>query len=130
MYTNVLSKEGEKQLKNIVYEDNKYDTKRCPITFIQFKDNDIVTQLPCKHIFNKDGIEKWLMEENSICPICRYKLKHKEIKNNVNNIIINNEDINNEYNIFDMSNNNGFIDRMLEQIEMNHSTINNNLIYY
>lgn len=75
----VLSKEGEEQLKLVVYQQSKYSTKECPITLLEFKENDIVTKLPCNHIFDTSGIMWWLKEEQASCPVCRTKLKHDEI---------------------------------------------------
>jgi len=84
-YKNVLSQEGQEQLKIIKYNSKEIKEKVCPITREEFKENEEIVQLPCKHIFNKEAIKIWLETENAICPICRKKLKSKEIKNdNIN----------------------------------------------
>ena len=41
----------------------------------EFKNGDVVAKLPCKHMFDKTAILKWLKEEKAECPICRAKLK-------------------------------------------------------
>lgn len=90
---NILSEEGEKELKKVVYQDRKFPMKECPITLLQFKENEEVTQLPCNHIFDTSGILWWLKTEQASCPVCRTKLKSKEIStredDNTNNNITN-----------------------------------------
>ena len=80
-YKKVISDKGLESLKEIIYDENKYDTKECVISMDEFKNGDKIIQLPCNHIFHKKPIETWLKEESSKCPICRYQLKFKEIKN-------------------------------------------------
>jgi hypothetical protein len=80
-YKTVLSDKGNEQLKIIKYSSDSYENKMCPIMHINFEDNEEVIELPCKHIFNSDGIKKWLSEEKAECPVCRYKLDSKEIIN-------------------------------------------------
>ena len=58
----------------------KFELKECVITQEKFEKGQEVTQLPCGHIFEKEAIEMWLKEQSSKCPICRYELKFKEIK--------------------------------------------------
>tara|TARA_X000000368_G_C22516375_1_gene487159 strand:- start:34 stop:537 length:504 start_codon:yes stop_codon:yes gene_type:complete len=46
-----------------------------------FNNGDLITQLPCGHLFNADAIEKWVLENKASCPVCRHKLKNiKEIR--------------------------------------------------
>ena len=54
--------------------------KRISIEFEDFEDDQEVYKLPCGHIFSH-SIFTWLKEESNKCPICRYELSHKEIKN-------------------------------------------------
>lgn len=51
----------------------------CPIFHIPFQEHDEIIELPCRHCFSPDAIEKWLRTEKNMCPVCRYKLKGKEI---------------------------------------------------
>jgi len=94
-HKNVLSDEGKTQLKKIKYNndnDNKYNIS-CPITMIDFEDNQDVILLPCNHCFIPEAIEKWLQEEKAECPICRFKLKETTISNSNSNITEENFDL-------------------------------------
>ena len=77
----VLSEEGEKCITDITYDPKIHtDITCCPITMKEFKDGDTIAKLPCKHMFNKPAILKWLKEEKAECPICRFKLQSIEKK--------------------------------------------------
>lgn len=81
MYKNVLSEEGEKTIKYLKYCKSEFhDQPTCMITLNDFKDDDDIIQLPCKHIFQKEGILNWLKNEDSRCPVCRKELPSKEEK--------------------------------------------------
>ena len=75
----ILSEEGEKEVEVVKYKSMDYSMKKCPITLLEFKDDDMVTKLPCNHIFDSSGIMWWLKTEQASCPICRTKLTSKEI---------------------------------------------------
>ena len=81
-YKKILSNKGEEQLKVIKYNKETYDQDSCCITFENFEEGKDVIQLPCKHIFDPEGIKTWLKEESSKCPICRYELDFEEVKDN------------------------------------------------
>lgn len=81
-YKKVLDKKGLEQIKTIIYNPDEYpDDKHCPISFINFKQGDEINKLPCGHIFHKESICKWLEKEQAKCPVCRYELSSKEVKN-------------------------------------------------
>lgn len=40
----------------------------------EFKDDDELLILPCKHLFHYNCLKKWLLEYNNSCPLCRYHL--------------------------------------------------------
>ena len=88
---NVLSNEGEKQLRRIKYSDISNNMKECPITLLKFKEKDEIIQLPCDHIFDPSGILWWLTKEQASCPVCRQKLKSKEISETKVNTINQNQ---------------------------------------
>ena len=79
---NVLDEAGLLQIGSIIYNSSEFsDEKKCSISFIEYKDGDEISKLPCGHIFNKESILKWLLKEQAKCPVCRYKLSSKEVKN-------------------------------------------------
>ena len=80
-FKNVLSEEGEKQIKRVKYDPDLHKNHMCPIYHTDFTKDTIVTQLPCNHIFSPEGIDRWLKNENAICPVCRFKLLSCEKKN-------------------------------------------------
>lgn len=79
-YKNVLSDKGKQQLKNILFKDSSKYNNSCPIYYTDFQEDDNVIELPCKHCFTPEAIEKWLKEEQALCPVCRFKLDSKEEK--------------------------------------------------
>jgi len=80
----VLSEEGEKCIEDVIFDSTIHtDTTCCPITMKEFKDGDVIAKLPCKHMFDKTAILKWLKEEKAECPICRAKLKSVEKKEKI-----------------------------------------------
>ena len=52
-------------------EDLKENTKNCIFTQNEFNDDDLVTILPCKHVFSNGEINKWLTSVSYKCPTCR-----------------------------------------------------------
>jgi hypothetical protein len=88
-YKKVLSEEGKESVKNEKYSSEKYkDQKCCPISQKNFTEGDYVSVLPCNHIFNPELIKKWLENENATCPVCRFKLKSKEIKMDSSSVLL------------------------------------------
>ena len=62
----------EFEYKNI----KKYSSikeKKCCICLEKYKSSDIIKEYPCKHIFHKSCIFKWLKESN-LCPICKHDI--------------------------------------------------------
>ena len=47
--------------------------KECQVCFDQFKDEDKLYKLPCKHLFHTECILPWLDKHNT-CPSCRHEL--------------------------------------------------------
>lgn len=79
-YKKVISDEGKEEIKFLEYEKNKFEEKKCTITQEEFEEKQVIAQLPCNHIFNKEGILYWLENESNACPVCRRELNYKEIK--------------------------------------------------
>jgi hypothetical protein len=49
---------------------------KCPICLQKYKSADIIKEFPCKHIFHKNCIFRWLKSSN-ICPICKHDLSEE-----------------------------------------------------
>ena len=79
-YKCIISEEGVASLKNKKYSVDACNNEACPITRASFGIGEEVVELPCKHCFNPEAINRWLNEEKAECPVCRYALKSKEIK--------------------------------------------------
>jgi hypothetical protein len=56
------------QISNDNFE--KYN-KQCNVCIEDYKINDFVIELPCKHLFHRECIENWLCKEKISCPVCR-----------------------------------------------------------
>ena len=59
---------------------------KCPICLQKYKGADIIKEFPCKHIFHKNCIFKWLKTSN-LCPLCKYN-----ITNDVNKVTLKTEE--------------------------------------
>ena len=57
------------QFKQVYYKVNKFDNFECSICFDIFKEDELLKQLNCKHIFHKECLSQWLLNENK-CPSC------------------------------------------------------------
>ena len=60
-------------IKEERYSPNIHVCNSCPITMENFTTNDIISILPCNHIFSKNAIQEWL-KKHTTCPICRYEV--------------------------------------------------------
>ena len=78
-YKNVLSERGKSIIKFVKYNSEKFSKQSmCPITQEEFEKDQVVAQLPCGHIFEKESVMKWLENQNASCPNCRSKLDSVE----------------------------------------------------
>ena len=78
-YKRVLSEKGKTQIKKVKFTSTMKNDK-CPILLEKFNEGDEVSVLPCEHVFTSSAIDEWLNEEQSKCPVCRFELDSKEIK--------------------------------------------------
>lgn len=126
LYKNVLSDEGESNIKTVIFTKNKYKNDTCPISLMDFKQGDEVSQLPCGHIFMKDAVMKWLKDENASCPVCRKPLASKEVKKEIKNrnVVLNATNSNTVINRYPMHDSNfrrqfvqNYIERQIERQE-------------
>ncbi len=79
-YKKVLSSKGETELEDLSYNIDLNTNSRCPIMHVDFTDGMDIIRLPCNHCFIPEAIERWLKEENALCPVCRYNLDSKEVE--------------------------------------------------
>jgi len=119
-YKKILSDKGNDQLKIVKYSKDKFDQESCCIMFYDFEEGQDVIQLPCKHIFDPEGIKTWLKEEQAKCPICRFELDSKEVKDE-EEIFFNEPDsssntINIDHQYNQLFNNIGFINNPIENL--------------
>jgi len=98
-YKYILSEEGEAQLTPIKFTNELRAINHiCPITSLEFEDNQTIISLPCSHYFDPDSINKWVREEKAECPVCRFKLHSKEVKIDEKNYT--REDLNSLFNLY------------------------------
>ena len=71
----VLKEEELTKLEKIIYKDLsdelKSENKCCPISLEDYKDEDELRHLPCKHLFLCSNIDNWLLNNSHKCPVCR-----------------------------------------------------------
>lgn len=60
--------------------------EKCAICIVKFKGVDIIKEFPCKHIFHKKCILKWLKQSNK-CPLCKH-----DITEEINQVSLQNDD--------------------------------------
>lgn len=78
-YKNVLSDEGEKELRYGVVAEG--ESVVCCFAQTTLDPGTKTITLPCHHVFEAEPIEKWLREEKAHCPMCRHVLPSKEVRN-------------------------------------------------
>ncbi|GAA0167114.1 ubiquitin-protein ligase [Lithospermum erythrorhizon] len=55
-------------------ETNEFNTKgECVVCLEEWKVGQMAKEMPCKHRFHRECIEKWL-EIHGTCPVCRYNM--------------------------------------------------------
>jgi hypothetical protein len=52
---------------------SKLKEKKCSICLIKYKSTDILKEFPCKHLYHKNCILKWIEKSNK-CPLCKYDI--------------------------------------------------------
>jgi len=69
------------KLKESSYCPETCKTKECSICQEDYKQGEILLDLPCDHNFHKNCVTQWLTQHNS-CPVCRKPLEAQNISNN------------------------------------------------
>ena len=57
------------KIPQIYYKKNEFDNFECLICIDEFKENELLKQLKCGHIFHKECLSQWLLN-NDNCPGC------------------------------------------------------------
>jgi len=81
-----VPKEELDKIKIVKYETLSEDIKKlnekCTVCLCDFEKEDDVRVTKCKHAFHQTCIDKWLLESNYTCPVCRSEVA--EHKANIN----------------------------------------------
>ena len=65
------ARELEEKVKRVEYEEGRFETQsHCAICLSEYGEKEVVSLLPCRHIFHGECLGVWL-EENVSCPFCR-----------------------------------------------------------
>ena len=75
-----LTKEQFKDLDTGIILEENTDNKECNICMDEYKINDKIITLDCKHIFHRRCIKHWLLLEKVTCPVCRKDVREQLIK--------------------------------------------------
>ena len=73
-----LSKSDFDKLEKIKIQNdnlNEFLNLQCNICMEEYKINDHVIKLKCKHLFHKECIKDWLCKEKISCPVCRMDVR-------------------------------------------------------
>lgn len=75
-----ISLNPKEQPKTVSKEDlskikkEKFNLKEkiaCPICYCDFKKNEEIRNLDCKHIYHRRCVDPWLLNNSDTCPVCR-----------------------------------------------------------
>lgn len=64
-------------LKYKKYSENTFINDTCAICLEKFTNNDLISDIRCKHAFHKKCINTWIKEKNN-CPLCKRDLINKK----------------------------------------------------
>ncbi|RKO88642.1 hypothetical protein BDK51DRAFT_13762, partial [Blyttiomyces helicus] len=74
----VLTQKELEAFPQTLYTNDPTDPARpCSICLECFRDRDLVRQLPCRHFFHVQCIDRWLVQRTSVCPLCRVTVKRE-----------------------------------------------------
>ncbi|NXK83314.1 PJA2 ligase, partial [Amazona guildingii] len=57
----------------VITNDQNGQEQRCTICCCEYVENEIITELPCHHLFHRTCVILWL-QESGTCPVCRHVL--------------------------------------------------------
>ena len=73
-----LTREQINNINTFVFKDLDHEninSNHCIICQENFHQEDKVSALSCRHIFHQECVENWLLNYNSVCPICRREVE-------------------------------------------------------
>ena len=73
-----LSKSDFNKLEKILVNDdnlNDFLNSQCNICMEEYKVDEYIIKLKCKHLFHKECIKDWLCKEKISCPVCRMDVR-------------------------------------------------------
>ena len=62
-------KDKIKNISQIYYKKDEFENSSCYICYDEFKDNELLKQLKCGHIFHQECLSQWLINKDN-CPYC------------------------------------------------------------
>ena len=73
----------DEELNKLIYKKIKYTKSDllkiknsiCPITQVEFVEQQEIIELDCNHCFDAEAIIYWLTQEKAECPVCRLHLR-------------------------------------------------------
>ena len=71
---NLLNNLPETKIKDV--ENLDPEKKECVICLEEFKNDDLITSLPCIHSFHTHCIKSWLQRVNE-CPVCKFQITYQ-----------------------------------------------------
>ncbi|CAD8134607.1 unnamed protein product [Paramecium octaurelia] len=83
-----LTKQQIKQLPKRTLDHESMPEDKCSVCLFEFKEEEKVRELPCKHIYHSSCIKNWL-QNNKQCPLCKTEI---EIQINDNEEQLNQQD--------------------------------------
>ncbi|XP_051559490.1 RING finger protein 150a [Myxocyprinus asiaticus] len=54
-------------------KETESDFDNCAVCIEDYKPNDVVRTLPCRHVFHKNCVDPWLLEHRT-CPMCKMNI--------------------------------------------------------
>ena len=79
-YKEIVAESQLNQLKKYTFVKSECEYDCCPISMKTFEEGEEITKLECGHIFDTESIKQWVTTEKASCPICRFKLKCKQVR--------------------------------------------------
>lgn len=60
--------------KKYIETDKKFN--ECVVCLEDFDNEDIIKELPCRHLYHVKCIDKWLSQNSNKCPVCKNEVSN------------------------------------------------------